>query len=105
MYTLFQNLIVKVPKAQSDCCFVKCLNYNDLCRAPIRVGGTGGMPPVNFSQRVAATRQFSAFIKTPLSIHQTSTRQSKTMAGALRFYIQNIPQVMLTARAHGLKSL
>ena len=26
-------------------------------RALVRAGGTGGMPPVNFSQRVAATRQ------------------------------------------------
>ena len=29
-----------------------------ICRAPIRAGGTGGMASVNFSQRVAATRQF-----------------------------------------------
>ena len=27
------------------------------CRALVRTGGTGGMPPVNFSQPVAATRQ------------------------------------------------
>ena len=32
---------------------------NILDRALVRAGGTGGMPPVNFSQRVAATRQFS----------------------------------------------
>ena len=27
------------------------------CRNLVRAGGTGGMPPVNFSHRVAATRQ------------------------------------------------
>ena len=27
-------------------------------RAIVRSGGTGGMPPVNLSQRVATTRQF-----------------------------------------------
>ena len=37
--------------------------FIDLCnvylyRAPIRAGSTGGMPPINFSQWVAATRQF-----------------------------------------------
>ena len=29
-----------------------------LVSAPIRADGTGGMPPVNSNQRVAATRQF-----------------------------------------------
>ena len=40
-------------------------NYFDItpptivqCRAPVRAGDTEGMPPVNLSQRVAATHQF-----------------------------------------------
>ena len=38
-----------------------------ISRALVRAGGTGGKPPVNFSQRVAATRQFKTL---DLCIHQ-----------------------------------
>ena len=64
-------------------------------RAFIKAGGTVGMPPINFSKRLAATRQFYAAVVNSLinfqpflifqpAIHRLSTRQLKPIVRTLQ---------------------